>query len=348
MFSRAPGDLATDASERFTTVRFPGYALGLLRLFPFVAWSLGAFLRHHPHLVLPMNIGYGGPLSLLLSLTTRCRYVCLAYAYEFLKFRRRPLLRWLYNTIYRRSMFTIAISKYTRSQLIDFGVSADKIRVAHPGVALEKKVAGPAAGSCVTGSVPISPCVIGTCGRLIHRKGIDLVISALPEIRGRVAGIRYLVAGDGPLRNELEELAARLGVRNHVEFMGALPEGEKAEFYGLLDVYVMPSRADMTTGHVEGFGLVFLEAAWHGVPSVATTTGGIPEAIDDGVSGRLVPPESPQALARIIVELLHCSDKLKAMGAAARQRAVSDFDWDDKADVVEEWLTEAVTKRGSI
>ena len=335
----AEGAGAQDNEAPFRVYRFPGYSLGLLRLFPFLAYSLVAFVRHRPDVVLPMNIGYGGLLCLLLSLLGGPRFITMAYAYEFLKFRNVPLLRKLYLSAYRRSVFTIAISRFTRERLIGFGVAPDAVRVAYPGI-------GAAAGDAERGpafdlgKTALEGPVLGTCGRLIPRKGHDLVIRALPAIAGRFPGIRYVIAGDGPARNDLQALACRLGVDRRVGFLGQVATDELERFYGALDLFVMPARDDARTGHVEGFGIVFLEAAGHGVPSVATRTGGIPEAVVDGETGSLVTPENADELADTVIKLLGDEDRLAALGAGARSRAVNEFGWDRQVDRVHEWLEE--------
>jgi phosphatidylinositol alpha-1,6-mannosyltransferase len=298
-------------------------------------WTLAAFLRQRPDLVFPMNVAYGGIVCLLLSTVATCRYVAMAYGYEFLKFARSPALRRLYNSVYRRSDFVIAVSRYTRRRLIDFGVEADRIRVVYPGVAAPAERDGEWRRAGAEGA----PYRIGTCGRLIHRKGHDLVLRALPRIRAVCPGVRYVIAGEGPARPGLETLARELGVTDCVEFVGRVPERELSAYYASLDLFVMPSREDHATGHVEGFGIVFLEAAAHGVASVATRAGGIPEAVLDGTTGRLVPPECPDALAEAIADLLLDPATLRRYGESARRRALTEFAWDAQVDRIHKRLT---------
>jgi phosphatidylinositol alpha-1,6-mannosyltransferase len=333
------GDGAQDCRAPFRVYRFPGYRLGLLRLFPFLLYSLGALVRHRPDVILPMNIGYGGLFCLWLSLFGKRRFVTMAYAYEFLKFRKVPFLRTLYRAAYRRSAFTIAISRFTRERLIEFGVPADKVRVAYPGV--NAGIADAPAVQVPDTQDPAAPGpVLGTCGRLIHRKGHDLVIRALPAIAARFPDVSYVIAGDGPARRDLQTLACRLGVEDRVRFLGRADPRKLVEFYRSLDLFVMPARDDQRTGHVEGFGIVFLEAAAHGVPAVATRTGGIPEAVVDGETGRLVAPEDSGALASVVIELLSDGEQLAALGAGARERATGEFAWTAQVERISRWLLE--------
>ena len=98
------------------------------------------------------------------------------------------------------------------------------------------------------------------------------------------------------------------------------------------------SEDDDGRGHVEGFGIVYLEAAARGVPSVGTQTGGIPEAVEDGETGVLVPPNSPDALAEAMIELLTDVDRRRRLGARASERAQSHFSWNTQVDRLHEWL----------
>lgn len=326
---RSEGDRDFDASAPFGVSRFRGYAWGVLRFLPFVVCAFAALRRFRPDVVLPMNIGYGGLLCGVLAPFSRRRYVMFAYAYEFLKFRRRPFMRRVYNAIYRRSAGVVAISRYARDRLAAFGVPLQHIHLINPGVVMQANASRDQSPAGAT---------IGTCGRLIRRKGHDLVIRALPRLAETFPRITYRIAGGGPERERLGALARELGVAERVAFLGRLSEGDLGAFYGALDVFVMPSREDLRSGHAEGFGIVFLEAAGHGVPSVGTRTGGIPEAIEDGVTGRLVSSDSVDELVETLAEMLSDPERTAALGRAARERASRDFAWDDVVDRFDELL----------
>jgi L-malate glycosyltransferase len=142
----------------------------------------------------------------------------------------------------------------------------------------------PAAAPSMTPPRRNRPPLIGTLGRLTHGKGVDVLLRALPA----VAGVYVVIAGDGPERQELENLADALGLADRVRFVGWL--AEPARFLAGLDVLVVPSRA-------ESLPLVILEAMHTGLPVVATAVGSVPEVIVDGSTGLLVPPDDPDALA---------------------------------------------------
>lgn len=134
--------------------------------------------------------------------------------------------------------------------------------------------------------------VLMTMGRLVGRtrkKGFDRVLEILPRLLATHPATRYLIAGKGPDRDRLAAKAEQLGVRDHVVFVGYVPESEKADHFRLADAYVMPSRG-------EGFGLVVLEALACGVPVVGSTADGTAEALQHGRFGAVVNPDDDNAL----------------------------------------------------
>jgi phosphatidylinositol alpha-1,6-mannosyltransferase len=151
--------------------------------------------------------------------------------------------------------------------------------------------------------------ILLTVTRLYPYKGVDRMLESLPAISRSVPGVKYLVVGSGPDRQRLEDLTVRLGLQKQVSFLGPLALSEIVELYNLADLFVMLSRDEPPD--VEGFGLVFLEAAACGLPSVGGRSGGIPDAIDDGKSGWLVDPCNTQEIATTIIELLKSPERLE-------------------------------------
>jgi len=322
-----------DQQLPYRVMRFPGYSWGPLRMVPFSLWALAAMLRWRPELLLPMNIGYGGIIAWLVSHLGRCRYLMFAYGLEFRKVRNHPWVRACYCRLYHGAIGVITISNYTATELAAFGVRRACMHLVRPGVDVVPPTQRPPVAAANT-----NMC-IGTCGRLIHRKGHDLVLRAMPAILREFPAVTYRIAGDGPERPTLERLACQLGVADHVHFLGAVPQSQLAHYYESLTLFVMPGRDESDSGHVEGFGIVYLEAAIHGVPSVAARTGGVPEAVLDGTTGLLIPPEDAEALADAILQLLREPARRARLGRAAQERAVHEFAWDLQVDQVHNWLT---------
>ncbi len=142
--------------------------------------------------------------------------------------------------------------------------------------------------------------VLMTLGRLVSQerfKGFDELLELLPDLVLDVPNIIYMIVGGGNDRNRLEEKARALGIADRVVFTGFIPEEEKAGYYRLADVYVMPSRA-------EGFGFVVLEAMACGIPVIASKIDGSREAIRNGELGLLVDPKEPDEIRKGIIHSL--------------------------------------------
>jgi glycosyltransferase involved in cell wall biosynthesis len=153
--------------------------------------------------------------------------------------------------------------------------------------------------------------VVGTLGRLVPQKAIHVLLDATPALLQEDPSTRVLVVGDGPLRGALEAQAQQLGIAHAVRFAGY--QDDVVSAYAAMDVFVLPSRD-------EGFGLVFLEAMAVGVPVVGTRVVGSEDAVEDGVTGLLVPYADAPALARAIQALLDDPELARRLKECAAER----------------------------
>lgn len=172
---------------------------------------------------------------------------------------------------------------------------------------------------------PQRPLVLGL-SRLVPRKGFDVLIDALARTD---LDVQLAIGGGGRDRDRLERRAWRAGMQRRVTFLGRVPDEDLAALYAASDVFAMLCRADRWGGlEAEGFGVVFLEAAGCGVPSIAGRGGGSHEAVADGETGYVVPPRDVQAVRDALVRLLVDDDLRARMGGAARARALQQFQYD--------------------
>jgi glycosyltransferase involved in cell wall biosynthesis len=139
---------------------------------------------------------------------------------------------------------------------------------------------------------------------------------------------RLLLAGDGPERERLRRLAVKLGLRERTEFLGDIAHEQVPATLARLDVFAMPST-------YEGFGVAALEAEAMEVPVVASAIYGLPDVVDDGVTGLLVPPKDVPALAQAILRLLSDEDERRRMGVAARAFVAERYSWQENARQME-------------
>lgn len=133
--------------------------------------------------------------------------------------------------------------------------------------------------------------VLLTISRLVPNKGVDQVLAALAKLSPLSHYMKYLICGTGPDENRLRQLSSNYKLDRVVEFVGAVHPQDLRDYYNVCDVFLLVSREDLNLPATEGFGIVFLEAAACGKPSIGGDSGGIPDAIKNGVTGWLVPPQ---------------------------------------------------------
>lgn len=246
-------------------------------------------------------------------------YVVFAYGHEV----RRKGVRRLQQFLLKPATLVIACSRFTRSAVVDLGVTPDRARVLYPGVDAQRF------SPFSEGTNPTRSRTLLTVSRLTDfYKGHDTVIRALPAILAELPGVRYVVAGDGPLREPLTKLANSLGVSRDVEFTGEVSDETIIDLYRSCEVFVLVSRECAMNGGAEGFGIVFLEAAACAKPVVAGRSGGIVDAVQDEVTGLLVDPEDVDAVAAAIVSLFEDPPSAKRLGDAGREMVLARFTWD--------------------
>ena len=174
--------------------------------------------------------------------------------------------------------------------------------------------------------------VVVSAVRLVGWKGIQVAIEAMGDLRRQVR-VRYVLVGDGEYRPRLEAQIRDLGLADAVSFVGAVPRAEIPSYYSLAHTAVFPSIGD------EAFGISVVEAMACGVPTIATTSGGMPESVVEGETGFLVPPRDPGAITNALARLAKDPARAREMGMNGRRRAVDYFDWsrltDDLLAVVE-------------
>jgi glycosyltransferase involved in cell wall biosynthesis len=211
---------------------------------------------------------------------------------------KHPLL---YRLKYTRTCHgIIAVSDAVRRGLIDSGVPAAKIETIHTGIEMPE----PAPRDRSKFGADF---VIGHMGAFTEEKGQDVAVAAAVLIHPSLPRARVVLAGDGPLLGEIRGRAPE-----NVTFPGFV--SDRAAFFAALNLFIMPSRS-------EAWGLAALEAMAHGVPVIASDVGGLPEIIEPGNGGWLVPANDPAALARAITVAASDPDRLRAQGQRARERA---------------------------
>jgi glycosyltransferase involved in cell wall biosynthesis len=186
-----------------------------------------------------------------------------------------------------------------------------------------------------------SDLVVAALGRMVYKKGFNTLITALPEIVSQYPQVRLVFGGDGPLRGELASEADRLGVSNHVSFLGRIPWNQVQEFLASADIFVLPSVKDKY-GNVDGLPTVLLEAMSCGTPVIASDIGGVTIVVENGRTGLLVPPGDARALANAIAAMAGDPLKRQAFGQAARHAIEEQFNWNSVVLRIVDVLEQAI------
>ena len=267
------------------------------------------------------------------------RLVLTFHGSEILKFARSPIRRWLAGQLIRHATRVSTLTNYTQELLLShFPGAADKIFLT-PGALRSDFAVVPRKLE-----TPRKKIIVLTVGRLHPRKGQLITLQALqslaPDVRAR---IEYWVVGGqskGNYEAHLRSTAADSPDLN-VRFFGNMPDEELSDLYDRADIFAMTSVN--LTDSVEGFGLVYLEAAAHGLPVVAHDVGGVSEAVVEGVTGFLVSPHRPALLAAAFEKLIHDAPLRKKLGDAGRTWATRNC-WEKSAEALFRPVSGDITK----
>ncbi len=216
---------------------------------------------------------------------------------------------------------------------------ADKIFVLNPGAKVET-VSLSEVQTFLEKYRLVDKKIIFSLGRLVPRKGFDQVIKALAIIRQQAPDLFsqsvYLLTGEGPDKERLQTLVQEQQLTDKVIFLGSFSGQSKSAAFQASDLFVMPAR--QIGDDYEGFGIVYLEANLFGKPVIAGQSGGVFEAVADGESGYLLPPEDTNLLATKIIDLLTNPQLASKLGEQGRKRAQKLFNWSAQAQKLADFL----------
>lgn len=320
---------AHDRDAPFTVVRHPGT---LMLPQPGVERRMRGLIRSHG--IETVWFGAAAPLALLAARARSAgaiRVVACTHGHE-VGWSMLPGARAALRRIGTDTDLITYVSRYTRGRFASaFGPDA---RLEHlpPGVDTVRFAPDPAARAELReryrlGERPVVVCV----SRLVPRKGQDMLIKAMPEIRRRIDGAALVIVGGGPSADALQHLAHDCGVATDVVFTDAVPTAELPGHYAMADVFAMPCRTRGAGLDVEGLGIVYLEASATGVPVVAGCSGGAPETVLDGETGRVVNGRDQDDIVDAISGLLADLEAARRMGQAGRRWIQRDWNWETHA-----------------
>jgi phosphatidylinositol alpha-1,6-mannosyltransferase len=296
---------------------------------PRVAFNLRGIIKREG--ITTAAFGAAAPLGLLSASMKRVgitRTVALTHGHEVWWAKVFP-----FNLLLRRIGSTVDVLTYlgdfTRaaiSQGISAKAQSSMVKVA-PGIDVDHFI--PTDASALRESLGITKKkVIVSVGRLVHRKGQDCLIKSMPQILSRVPDAHLLLIGQGPYREHLQELVRKHRLESSVTFIGRIEYKDLPMYLCAGEIFAMPSRSRLMGLEVEGLGIVYLEASSCGLPVLAGSSGGAPDAVVQNITGLVVDGTNHEQIATAAIDLLNNSLASQLMGAAGRQWIVENWRWE--------------------
>ena len=275
--------------------------------------------------------GAAAPLGLLSASIKRAgvrRTVALTHGHEVWWAKVFP-----FNLLLRRIGSTVDVLTYlgefTRNAIshgLTVQVQQSMVKIA-PGIDVDHFL--PTDSSALRKSLGLTEKeVIVSVGRLVHRKGQDRLIEAMPEILKTVSNAHLLLVGEGPHRDHLQKLIQKHGLEGSVTLIGRIDYKDLPLYICVGDIFAMPSRSRLMGLEVEGLGIVYLEASACGLPVLAGNSGGAPDAVVQNETGLVVDGTNNKEIADAAIELLTKVDLSKKMGTAGRKWIVENWRWE--------------------
>jgi colanic acid/amylovoran biosynthesis glycosyltransferase len=224
----------------------------------------------------------------------------------------------LYTHLFAHGDLFMPVSEHWRKRLVAHGCDPDRIVTHRMGIDPARFPHGDRKPSAE------GPATVLTIGRLVEKKGVEFGLRAVAKLAARGVPLRYEIVGDGPLRDGLQDIARALGIAGRVRFHGARVQEDVARLMRQSDVFLAPSVTD-AQGDQEGIPVTIMEAMATGMPVVSSRHSGIPELVEDGIDGLLLPERDVDGLADALASLLGAPDRCRAMGKAARGKVLAGY-----------------------
>lgn len=323
-----PKDKILDQSLPFPVIRYPRVRVKPLN-FLYRCRALYQGMKRYDLQFILATDWYGvGTIVWLFNLFVPLRYVVIAHGNEILMCKRNPRLRWICRRVLSTAQNVIAASAFIQ-QLVKEVVSGITNVISIPNGVDPSDLDSTSSGKRIREEMGLEEKkIILSLGRLVARKGHDMMIRALPEIIEAVPEAFWIIAGKGSYEGHLRKMVNERNLQDHVRFVGYVDGSMKGAYYRACDVYALVSRTIEKKNEVEGFGITYLEASLCGKPILAGRSGGVEDAVEHEVTGFLVDPENPNEIAKGLISLLTNADLAQQLGRNGRERVLRSFTWD--------------------
>ncbi len=332
-----PGAEEFDARQAFEVVRHPG---SLMLPVPSVARRATQLVRSRR--LEAVWFGAAAPLALLTPTLRRagaCRVVASTHGHE-VGWSMLPGARQALSAIGREVDVVTYVSSYARHRIAAALGPLSALEYLPPGVDTNLFRPDPAARQRVRAALELGDRPTVVCvSRLVSRKGQDMLVRALPEVRRCIPDAVLLLVGDGPHRAGLQRLVEARQLTGSVVFTGSVPWAELPAHYAAGDVFAMPCRTRGAGLDVEGLGIVFLEASATGLAVVAGDSGGAPETVLPEQTGLVVDGTDGADVAASLIRLLGDPGTAARWGSAGREWVTGRWNWQRSADRLSQLLS---------
>lgn len=317
---------------------FNNYLFNVLYFFAVGFWMT---ILHRPRAMLANTWAMSGISVYLLSKCFGAPYFIFCHGLDVSNPEKNKKVDRCMRAVLSRANRVIAISNFTKQLVSRQVVEGAGIEVIYPAIDIERfNRPGPDSVKKIDGRREIL-----TIARLVEHKGQDMVIRSLPEVIAKVPDIIYRIVGDGPKNSDLRLLVDELKLNDHVRFEGNVPDEMIPGYYQACDVFIMVSREEQSLGAVEGFGIVYLEAGACAKPVIGSRSGGIVDAVEEGVTGLLVDPLSLREISSALIRILSDNDLAQTMGNNGMNRVRAQFDLKQYSGKLSNILNNGIDKK---
>jgi len=253
-------------------------------------------------------------------------YICYIHGEDVEAAATSRELSWIVRKVLANASKLICNSQNTAHLILNnWQANPDKTEILNPGCDTERFIPAEKNMAVKESLGWNNKQVILTVGRLQERKGQDMLIKALPEIKKSIPNILYAIIGGGQNKSALELLTKKLNLQDSVVFMSEISDEQMIQAYQQCDIFALPNRT--VKQDIEGFGMVLVEAQACEKPVIAGDSGGTAETMIIGETGYILDCTTPEALSNKLVELINDPEKTHLMGQKARIHAVTNLDW---------------------
>jgi len=233
---------------------------------------------------------------------------------------KKGYIKLMYKLVFGKMKKIVAVSNYLKEIIVNLGIPKSKIELIYNGTSIEQ-FQPTISGDMIKKELNIEDTFnILTVRKFFYRKGLQFLIKAISIIKEKITNVKLIIIGYGPFESYLKSLTQKLGLQNHIIFLGQIQNQNLPPYYAASDIFVIPSLA-------EGFGVAAAEAMAMELPLISTNIKGLIE-VSDSKNAIVVPPADYKAVANAIIKLWQDPELRKKLGKSGREKILKKFNWD--------------------